>query len=557
MKRVIILFAIVLIWFSLVNAQKKPTSQTNYSLNFETFLSGVKYADIHLTKEQFQIWEAGVKYLEKVAEVNKEMEYYIIMDMNRSFIKAALKKSALIENEPKKASHANLFTAFCEDINKMGFDDVVAVFNYSAITSKMFSLCDIVKVYVNYDYSHINKLFSNISITFESCNNDRFVFKSYKQISVKNFSGELSAFREVFHELYPYKKPFYSYHNRLKLKRNPTSWTEYKLKEHWKNSGIDEIEGIYENSVALSTTPKYKVGTVKTSEGYNLIYLSGATFTDDWDIGEIKAELLTTATPGFFKVNWIMADKSLNEDWYISFEQGIMNVIQSDSKDTYIKLYPTERDNIKPKGIKTQGTGFAISSDGLIVTNNHIVQSASEIKVKGINDNFSKSYNASVILSDEKNDLAIIKIDDKDFATIGTLPFTIKSTTSDVGTDVFVLGYPLTATMGDEIKLTNGIISSKSGFKGDITSYQMTAPIQPGNSGAPLFDKNGYLIGIVNAKHWGTENVGYAIKSSYLNNLIESLTPKPKLTTQNLLIGKSLTGQVKLIKKFIYIIDVN
>ena len=87
------------------------------------------------------------------------------------------------------------------------------------------------------------------------------------------------------------------------------------------------------------------------------------------------------------------------------------------------------------------------------------------------------------------------------------------------------------ATMGDEVKLTNGIISSKSGFQGDVTSYQITAPVQQGNSGGPLFDSKGNIIGIINAKHAGAENASYAIKASYLMNLIDLMPTPPKLQT--------------------------
>jgi S1-C subfamily serine protease len=111
--------------------------------------------------------------------------------------------------------------------------------------------------------------------------------------------------------------------------------------------------------------------------------------------------------------------------------------------------------------------------------------------------------------------------------------------------------------MGDEIKLTNGIISSKSGFQGDITAYQMTAPIQPGNSGGPMFDNKGNLIGIVNAKHMGAENASYAIKSSYLLTLIDLLPDKLALQTVNQLNAKPLTDQTKIAKRFIYIIEIN
>lgn len=119
------------------------------------------------------------------------------------------------------------------------------------------------------------------------------------------------------------------------------------------------------------------------------------------------------------------------------------------------------------------------------------------------------------------------------------------------------MGYPLRASMGDEIKLTNGIISSKTGYQGDISSYQISAPVQPGNSGGPLFNSQGNLIGIVNAKLTGAENASYAIKTNYLTNLLELLSSPPVLQTKNLLAGKSLTTQVETIKKYVYIIEIN
>jgi len=227
---------------------------------------------------------------------------------------------------------------------------------------------------------------------------------------------------------------------------------------------------------------------------------------------------------------------------------------------SYSKIFPLEGDieSAKkeiPKG-KT-GTGVAISSDGHIITNYHIIENASNIKIKGVKGSFYKTYSAKVVLSDRNNDLAILKINDYNFTSLGTIPYTIKAQSSNVGEDIFILGYPLTATMGEEIKLTNGIISSKSGFQGDITSYQMTAPIQPGNSGAPMFDQNGNIVGIINAKHFGAENAGYAIKVNYLLNLIDAAPSKITLPTINTLKGKPLPEQVNVIKKFVYIVEVD
>jgi len=233
---------------------------------------------------------------------------------------------------------------------------------------------------------------------------------------------------------------------------------------------------------------------------------------------------------------------------------------------TYVKLFPLQSDIIQYSSQptipstssieKSSGTGFALSNNGLVVTNFHIVNNSKSLRIVGVNGNFQKKYSVKVLITDKNSDLALLKIDDFSFSGFGNIPYAIKSNTIDVGSEIYVLGYPLTATMGEEIKLTTGVISSKSGFQGDITTYQISAPVQPGNSGAPLFDKSGYLVGIINAKHSEAENAGYAIKSPYLINLIESLPNNVILNSNNALIGKPLTEQVKLLKNFIFKIEV-
>lgn len=342
-------------------------------------------------------------------------------------------------------------------------------------------------------------------------------------------------------------------------------WNENSLKANWKENGIDEIEGIYEQIVSSYEknmgSPIYKLALKKAVSTYELIYLTGESnnFRYKWTQGDTKAILSYTATKYLFKAKWYMGDKTENDGLYITFESGIMKIIWTDGKtETYLKLYPTENDNVvqSSSSIKlASGTGFGISSNGIIVTNFHVIDGAKTIKLRGINSDFNKTYKAKVLVSDKNNDLALIQIDDSGFTTLGTIPFTIKTGLSGVGEKIFVLGYPLRATMGDEIKLTNGIVSSRTGFQGDITSYQISAPVQAGNSGGPLFDNLGNLIGIINAKHGGAENASYAVKSSYLTNLIDLLPSPPKPQTVNSLSGKTLTQQVELAKKFVYIIE--
>ena len=220
-----------------------------------------------------------------------------------------------------------------------------------------------------------------------------------------------------------------------------------------------------------------------------------------------------------------------------------------------LKVFPTDENIVKHTS--GSGTGFALTANGLIITNSHVVEGSNNITVKGVDGNFNKTYKAKLMAVDKNNDLAIIQIDEPSFKSFGNIPFTIQSKTSEVGTSIFVLGYPLRASMGDEIKLTNGIISSKSGYQGDITTYQISAPVQPGNSGGPMFDSKGNLIGVINAKLVGAENASYAIKTSYLLNLVETLSNVPKLQSVSSIGNKPLSDQVKVLKKFTYIIEVN
>lgn len=225
-----------------------------------------------------------------------------------------------------------------------------------------------------------------------------------------------------------------------------------------------------------------------------------------------------------------------------------------------VKKYPTTSmyaDAVRKQVEETKptewsGTGFALTSN-YIVTNYHVIEDAKSISVQGINGNFNNKYSATVVASDKFNDLALLRVNGETI-TSANIPYSVKTTTSDVGEDVFVLGFPLTTTMGDEVKLTTGVVSSKTGFQGDVSQYQISAPVQPGNSGGPLFDSKGNVIGVISAKHRGAENVGYAIKASYLRNLMESAISTNILPQNNKISSLNLSGKVKAVKNFVYYI---
>jgi S1-C subfamily serine protease len=209
---------------------------------------------------------------------------------------------------------------------------------------------------------------------------------------------------------------------------------------------------------------------------------------------------------------------------------------------------------------KGNGTGFFIDKKGYIATNYHVIDDANEIQIEFIRNGVKQYFPANVIKSDKQNDISIIKIISSDFKPFSKLPFKFKTNISDVGSNVFALGYPLLNLMGNEIKFTDGKISSKTGIRGDITSYQISVPIQPGNSGGPLFDFDGNLIGItssgINRKLDITENVNYAIKSSYLKNLIDVLDYKLSLPNDESISNTTLTEKIKIITDYVVLIKI-
>lgn len=203
------------------------------------------------------------------------------------------------------------------------------------------------------------------------------------------------------------------------------------------------------------------------------------------------------------------------------------------------------------------GTGIILTTDGYIATNYHVVEDVNEMEVEFLYNNQIESFIAEVIMTDQINDLAIIKINDQSFRKLNNIPYNFKTRSADVGEQVFALGYPMAlSTMGKEIKFTDGRISAKSGFQGDVTQYQSTTPIQGGNSGGPLFDYNGNLIAINTAKlsSENIDNVSYSVKSSYLLSLIDALPQNITLPSSNSLLNQSLTQKIKTLTNYVVLI---
>ena len=329
--------------------------------------------------------------------------------------------------------------------------------------------------------------------------------------------------------------------------RLQSDWNENKLRKYVDEKGTSLIEGVYD-------IDNERIGVKFDGEDVCLLLHLGGNNFEGWEPGTVKALLEPTATSNIYKgMFW---DKYFNLfEATVIFEPGLITITKENSEPkSYLKLYPKLNTTPTTDNLSWSGTGFALKN-GYIVTNNHVSDDASNIEIFGVNGDFTKGYKAKVIGKDKVSDIAILKIEDPTIISSWTTPpYSVNFSMADVGEDVFALGYPLIGTMGEEVKLTNGIISSRSGFDGDVTNYQISVPIQPGNSGGPMFNEDGELVGIICAKHEGAENAGYAIKTSYLKNLIESVASSNIVPTNNTLKGKALKDQVKSIRNNVFLI---
>jgi len=212
------------------------------------------------------------------------------------------------------------------------------------------------------------------------------------------------------------------------------------------------------------------------------------------------------------------------------------------------------------EGWKSSGSGFFIDPKGYIATNYHVVEDAKSIEVSFVRNGEWERHPAVIVMSDKQNDLSILKIEDSTYKASGEIPYNFTTNVKDTGTEVFTLGYPIARVMGDEVKFTDGKISSKTGIQGDVTVYQISVPIQPGNSGGPLFDNQGNLVGItssgLNREYFKSENVNYAIKSSYLKSLVDALPSPIELQTRANISDKPLTEKIKLFQEYMTYIKV-
>ncbi len=410
--------------------------------------------------------------------------------------------------------------------------------------------------------------FSHVELELLDCNGESILKFDEKgkgldlagdfKIATRKINNQLASF---YYSFKPSKTP------NLKLPEvEKTTETEESLKTYFENNELEAIEGIYK-SYQSDQLNYYKIGIKKFGNIFKAIILESD--LSYWKKGEVKAVFEPSSMKGFYSVTWYMGDKTKFETFANMDNDALLSIEFKDQvknekrQDKFIKMFPTVSKDItyKKDNIKSSGSGFFLTAKGVIATNAHVIDGASKIEITIFNEVGTFTYKAKILLSDGKNDVALLQIDDDTFKGLTSIPYGI-SENSEVGSKVFTIGYPLNDVMGNNYKVTDGIISAFSGVGDDIRYYQISVPLQPGNSGGPLFNKEGNIIGItsakLNSKSIGTsiENVNYAIKSSYLLNLYNMLPNSDKLTNSSQIASKELQDQVKVLKNYVCLIKI-
>lgn len=171
----------------------------------------------------------------------------------------------------------------------------------------------------------------------------------------------------------------------------------------------------------------------------------------------------------------------------------------------------------------SSGSGFFVSTKGHVVTNQHVIKNCEKVTIKSNGNEIP----ASILAEDKQNDLALLHSDALNASSI-----IFNQTDPEISENIFAIGYPFGKKISNSVKVTKGIVSALTGLENDYNKFQIDAAVQPGNSGGPIINEDGHLVGVTVAKldaisvfqKYGSipENINFAVKLANVKNLLNA-----------------------------------
>jgi serine protease Do len=217
---------------------------------------------------------------------------------------------------------------------------------------------------------------------------------------------------------------------------------------------------------------------------------------------------------------------------YFTPKGSISEIAQLKKEINAVKISQKQTQN-EIKGIKSSasaspirkgkfgGTGFLIDPKGYLVTSAHVIANADSVYVVNQKGEYFKT---TVLVSNDNTDVAILKIEDPQFESLKNLPYGFRKAGADLGEPIFTLGFPRS-----EIVYNEGYLSAKTGYNGDTIAYQIAISANPGNSGGPIFNDQGEVIGVLSGKQTNAEGVVFSSRAINIYRAIQEIEDKSDL----------------------------
>ena len=318
---------------------------------------------------------------------------------------------------------------------------------------------------------------------------------------------------------------------------HPTNETD-AIEHYFADRELDPLEGIWTWDDNI-----YQIAIIKNNTGieseYDYVGIIIRADSGRWKPGQVKLLINSTASDTIFTGVYFAGNQARTNLSYILENPNLIKVNYTfdDGSPLLIRDYPIGRSSgiARSRGAESHGTCFIAGPNGTAITSHHVVEGFDKIMVT-LSD--GRQVPAVIEKSSAANDIVVLRIaaSTPDYLTFSSTRLV------QLGDQVFTVGFPTMSILGSEPKFTEGSVSALSGIQDEGSYMQISVPIQPGNSGGPVVNYEGNVVGVIAAtaavesfyRATGSlpQNINWAVKSDYVQLMIGDVLARPTVTSR-------------------------